>query len=227
MAYDEVLADRVREAVAERTDFVEKKMFGGLAFMVNTHMACGLVGTDLMVRVGAANHDEQRLLRVPERWTSPAGPCAAWSSCPEICWLPRMRWTTGSTTLSPTRYRSLRKPRRLDPPDDCAGPLRRPPDPAAWRLLRPESLPAATRAASLSSAIIQPVAPGESAGIPVWVSTCLVRPPMSSSSTRTSVVRGCPSAAPYRTATQRCRVHRRSTRCRRVAGFRRPRGTRR
>ncbi len=33
-------------------------MFGGLAFMVNTHMACGLVGGDLMVRVGADNHDD-------------------------------------------------------------------------------------------------------------------------------------------------------------------------
>ena len=32
-------------------------MFGGLAFMVNTHMACGLVGDDLMVRVGKDNHD--------------------------------------------------------------------------------------------------------------------------------------------------------------------------
>ncbi len=33
-------------------------MFGGLAFMVNTHMACGIVGDDLMVRVGAENHDD-------------------------------------------------------------------------------------------------------------------------------------------------------------------------
>ena len=57
MAYDQELADRVRAVVAERTDFVEKKMFGGLAFMVNTHMACGLVGADLMVRVGATNYE--------------------------------------------------------------------------------------------------------------------------------------------------------------------------
>ncbi len=32
-------------------------MFGGLAFMVNTHMACGLIRDDLMVRVGKANHE--------------------------------------------------------------------------------------------------------------------------------------------------------------------------
>ena len=32
-------------------------MFGGLAFMVNTHMACGIVKDDLMLRVGKAGHD--------------------------------------------------------------------------------------------------------------------------------------------------------------------------
>ena len=57
MAYDEDLAGRTRELLAELTDFDERKMFGGLAFMVNTHMACGIVHDDLMVRVGKANHD--------------------------------------------------------------------------------------------------------------------------------------------------------------------------
>ena len=60
MVFDNQLADRVRSAVAERTDFEEKKMFGGLAFMVNTHMACGMVGNDLMVRVGPDGHDDAR-----------------------------------------------------------------------------------------------------------------------------------------------------------------------
>jgi len=57
VAYDEELAARVRDALVERTDFTEKAMFGGLAFMVNTHMACGSMGDDLMVRVGKDNHD--------------------------------------------------------------------------------------------------------------------------------------------------------------------------
>jgi TfoX/Sxy family transcriptional regulator of competence genes len=57
MAYDEELASRVRVAVAERVDFTEKKMFGGLAFVVNTHMACGLMSQGLMVRVGSAGHE--------------------------------------------------------------------------------------------------------------------------------------------------------------------------
>jgi len=58
VAYDEDLANRVRVAVTEQAQFNEKKMFGRLAFMVNTHTACGLVGDDLMVRVGADNPDD-------------------------------------------------------------------------------------------------------------------------------------------------------------------------
>lgn len=58
MAYDEALAARVRDALAARTQFVEQPMFGGLAFMVNTHMACGSMRDDLMVRVGKENHDD-------------------------------------------------------------------------------------------------------------------------------------------------------------------------
>jgi hypothetical protein len=54
MSFDERLATRVRQALAARTDVDEKRMFGGLAFMVGGHMACGIVGADLMVRVGAA-----------------------------------------------------------------------------------------------------------------------------------------------------------------------------
>ena len=53
MAYDEELADRVREQLAPVAEPTEIKMFGGLAFMVNTHMACGIIGDELMVRVGA------------------------------------------------------------------------------------------------------------------------------------------------------------------------------
>jgi TfoX/Sxy family transcriptional regulator of competence genes len=58
MAYDEELAARVRDALAARTEFTEQAMFGGPAFMVNTHMACGSMRDDLMVRVGKENHDD-------------------------------------------------------------------------------------------------------------------------------------------------------------------------
>ncbi len=53
MAYDETLADRVRDALAPEDGVTQRKMFGGLAFMVDGHMACGVVGEDLMLRLGA------------------------------------------------------------------------------------------------------------------------------------------------------------------------------
>lgn len=52
MAYDETLADRVRVVLKRRRGISEKKMFGGLSFLVNGHMACGIIGDELMVRVG-------------------------------------------------------------------------------------------------------------------------------------------------------------------------------
>ena len=53
MAYDEELARRVREHLGRRRQVVERRMFGGLAVMLRGHMCCGVVGGDLMVRVGA------------------------------------------------------------------------------------------------------------------------------------------------------------------------------
>lgn len=52
MAYDEGLAARVRKSLARRPGLEEKKMFGGLCFLVNGNMCCGIVGDTLMVRVG-------------------------------------------------------------------------------------------------------------------------------------------------------------------------------
>ena len=58
MSYDENLAARIRGVLAKRTDVVEKKMFGGLCFMVGGAMCCGLTKTDFMVRVGPDRYDE-------------------------------------------------------------------------------------------------------------------------------------------------------------------------
>jgi TfoX N-terminal domain len=53
MAYDEILADRIRTAVTGLDgDVTERKMFGGLTFMLNGHMFAGVVGQDLMLRLG-------------------------------------------------------------------------------------------------------------------------------------------------------------------------------
>ena len=52
MAFDENLAERLRLLFQGKYKVTEKKMFGGLAFMVNGHMCCGIVATDLVVRTG-------------------------------------------------------------------------------------------------------------------------------------------------------------------------------
>jgi TfoX/Sxy family transcriptional regulator of competence genes len=57
MAYSEELADRIRAELASRSDVVEKKMFGGIAFMVAGSMAVGIIGKDLMARVGRDNYE--------------------------------------------------------------------------------------------------------------------------------------------------------------------------
>jgi TfoX N-terminal domain len=51
MAYDQGLATRVRDALGDRPGLAEKQMFGGLAFLLNGNMACGVRGDDLMVRM--------------------------------------------------------------------------------------------------------------------------------------------------------------------------------
>lgn len=56
MAYDEKLAARIRTALPPTAAITERKMFGGLAFMLDGKMFVGVTGTDLMVRVGAAGH---------------------------------------------------------------------------------------------------------------------------------------------------------------------------
>ncbi len=63
MPYDEGLAERLREIFIDRDDILEKKMFGGLAFMLRGHMCCGVVHDTLMARVGIDQYAE--MLRHP------------------------------------------------------------------------------------------------------------------------------------------------------------------
>jgi hypothetical protein len=56
MAYDERLANRIRR-VLTGPEVEERRMFGGLCFLVEGRMCCGVVGQDLMARVAAAAHD--------------------------------------------------------------------------------------------------------------------------------------------------------------------------
>jgi TfoX/Sxy family transcriptional regulator of competence genes len=51
MAFDEGLAARIRGVLDSRADVDERKMFGGIAYLVAGNMACGVMGEDLMVRM--------------------------------------------------------------------------------------------------------------------------------------------------------------------------------
>ena len=58
MAYDERLAERMREALGSYSGVKEKKMFGGLAFMMKDKMFVGIVKNDLVVRVGKERNED-------------------------------------------------------------------------------------------------------------------------------------------------------------------------
>jgi hypothetical protein len=58
VAYDESLAERVRGVIGDDPRLHEQKMFGGLAFMISGNMCVGVLGDDLMVRVGRDAYEE-------------------------------------------------------------------------------------------------------------------------------------------------------------------------
>ncbi|HEX7926661.1 MAG TPA: TIGR02453 family protein [bacterium] len=58
MAYDAVLAQRIRSAIGNRKDVVERQMFGGICYMVSGHMACGVLKDDMIVKVSPDRYGE-------------------------------------------------------------------------------------------------------------------------------------------------------------------------
>ena len=57
MAYNESLAGRIREELSHRNELTEKKMFGGLSFMLGGNMCCGILKDDLVVRVDPDSYE--------------------------------------------------------------------------------------------------------------------------------------------------------------------------
>ena len=57
MAYNEKLADRIRERLVDIPDIEEKKMMGGLTFMVNGKMCVGIIKDELMCRIDPVIHN--------------------------------------------------------------------------------------------------------------------------------------------------------------------------
>src|SRR3989337_3979908 len=58
MAYDENLALRVRKLIGPTKGSSEREQFGGVAFLLRGNVACGIIGNELLVRVGPQRHDE-------------------------------------------------------------------------------------------------------------------------------------------------------------------------
>lgn len=58
MAYDEALAARIRDVLSPDPALAERKMFGGLCFMLHGNMVCGVVGDTLMLRLDEELADE-------------------------------------------------------------------------------------------------------------------------------------------------------------------------
>ena len=56
MAYDETVAQRLRAELGTLPGLTEKKMFGGICFLLGGNMVCGVLGDELIMRVGAAQH---------------------------------------------------------------------------------------------------------------------------------------------------------------------------
>ena len=119
MAYDEKLAERVRAALANRDDVVEKLMFGGIAFMVRGHMSCGVVASTLMVRLAPADAD--RLMNAPHvrpmdftgrpmRGFLYVDPPGTKTAATLRQWLER---ATAYAKAQPVKTRSQAKPKRL------------------------------------------------------------------------------------------------------------------
>ena len=58
MAYDEGLAQRVTELLEEKAGFNEKKMFGGICYLLFGNMVCGVLNEDIIVRVGLETYED-------------------------------------------------------------------------------------------------------------------------------------------------------------------------
>jgi len=66
MAFDEGLARRIQQLLEDHAAVDERKMFGGIAFLVRGHMCCGVAGERLMVRIGPDAYEAALAMRHAE-----------------------------------------------------------------------------------------------------------------------------------------------------------------
>jgi len=78
MPYDLNLAKRIRDHLASFPDLEEKKMFGGVAFLIRGNMACGVHGDGMIVRVGAENYQAALQQSFTRPFDMTGRPMAGW-----------------------------------------------------------------------------------------------------------------------------------------------------
>jgi hypothetical protein len=78
MAYDQTLVSRVHELISDIPGLREKKMFGGVGFIINGNMACGVYGDDLIVRVGSEGYAELITLAHTRPFDLTGKPMSGW-----------------------------------------------------------------------------------------------------------------------------------------------------
>ena len=78
MAYDEGLAERIREIMGEEPGFAEKKMFGGICFLLFGNMVCGIIKEDLIVRVGVDNYPTMLMMPHAKKFDLTGRPMKGW-----------------------------------------------------------------------------------------------------------------------------------------------------
>jgi len=78
MAYDHGLAQRVRETLEEEPGYEEKKMFGGLCFLLYGKMICGIIKEDLIVRVDADHYEKALGMPCARKFDLTGKPLKGW-----------------------------------------------------------------------------------------------------------------------------------------------------
>jgi TfoX/Sxy family transcriptional regulator of competence genes len=78
MPYDTGLAQRVRELLEEEQGFDEKKMFGGICFLLFGNMVGGIISNDLIVRVGVDVYEEALKLPRTKKFDVTGKPMKGW-----------------------------------------------------------------------------------------------------------------------------------------------------
>jgi hypothetical protein len=78
MAFDELLAERIRGRLGTKKGFTEKRMFGGIAFLLNANMCCGVHGDELIVRLDPERTDEALAGKHTRRFDLTGRPMKGW-----------------------------------------------------------------------------------------------------------------------------------------------------